>query len=169
MIEIWRFNPSLNSKITNIKQIREKIDDLQKWKERLLDLYFKTEIDRKEFLEKRHLINKELSTQEAIYKRHEKGDKNFENKITDLVEVFLYLPEEFAKARIERKVKILKKMVSKVTITTEKQIIFEMLPPYDLFITPEIQGINKLENEDELLSHPQIRAVDAAIRTMPAA
>ena len=153
---------------SNISQIRTKLDELRVQKERLLDVYITQGIDRKDFLAKRYQVERKLALQEELLSSHQKGDGDFEMKVANLVDTFLYLPERFKKATMQGKAKLLKKLVSQITITSQKQIKLEFFEPYNTFIGADLQGICKVETWDDARKHPKMRGGRGSNPRLPA-
>ena len=133
------------------------IENLNRKKDRLLDLYVEESLDREAFLKKRHELDSLLKENRQIIDRYKKGDADFYEKISKLVMAFHHLPEQCATAKRPSKVKLLKKLAHRVTITINKEIKLEWLEPYNRFISPEIALINKQRDALAVLKHPVVR------------
>ena len=149
----------------NLTKIRQRIDDLTRQKQRLLELYMAEDIGRPEFLAQRKTVETELKKQKDWIKRHSKGDKDFDTKLTALVDAFLHVPTAYAEASPVRKAKLLSKLVERVTITTRKTVILDYKSHLAQFISPEMAEVNKIDAPEMIRAHPVLRAIRDKLRT----
>ena len=99
-----------------------------------------------------------------------KGDAVFEEKIADLVDVFLHLPRAYRRAGVSAKAALVRRFAERVVVDADGKVGVVFRAPYALFVTEEIAQINKAGRAFAVRSRPAVWAEeDSNLRRHPSA
>lgn len=133
------------------KEAFDKLHKLRAKAERLTGLYLEGEIERFDYLRRKHDIEAEIVKAEAIATAENIDNKNFIEQVDRVAHVFHELPDIYASASLTDKAKILRAYVRGIVVSPDKELIrLEYRQPFAAFLTPEILSISGSSFPDDM-------------------
>lgn len=125
------------------KQAYDKLNKLKAKNERLTGLYLEGEIERFDYLRRKHDIEAEIDKAENVANAETIDHKEFLLQVDRVAYVFHELPDIYRTGSLADKVNILRSYVKNVIVSPDKRLIrLEYRQPFAEFLTPEILSIS---------------------------